>query len=135
MIFETDDVSVKNNEVLNCQTGIAIETWGWVCSSASYNQIANNMIDNSDWAISVAAYDWYGDTYADNNKIINNVITDTDAPEGFIGICVGIVDDDETYSSQADNNKLIHNDISGYMDEIVEEGTNTKIQSNIIPSL
>ena len=31
LIFEADGVSVKKNSISDAQTGIAIETWGWVC--------------------------------------------------------------------------------------------------------
>ena len=60
LIFEADNISVKQNEVLNTQTGIGIETWDWYCSTASENVVANNTINNSDWGITITAVSWDG---------------------------------------------------------------------------
>lgn len=133
LIFEANDVSVKLNEVLNCETGIGIETWGWYCPSASYNKIANNIIDESDWGISVTAYSWlYSsmDSFSNNNKVVNNTIT---ASDGEIGVYVGACYMESSYSPEADNNKVIRNTVCGFEDDIVEEGTTTKIHANITP--
>ena len=134
LIFETDGVSVKQNDVSNAQTGIGIETWGWYCPTASGNVIANNTINNSDWGISVTALSWDGysgmDSFANNNKIANNTVT---TEEGEIGIYIGAYDVSEDYTPEADNNKTIHNTINGFEEEIVDEGTATKVHANRFP--
>ena len=134
LIFEADGVSVKLNDISDAQTGIAIETWGWYCSSANNNKIVNNTIDTSAWGISVTALSWDGyssmDSFANNNKVVNNIIT---ASEGDIGVYVGAYDNSSSYNPEADNNKVIRNTISGFETEIVEEGTATKIHANRFP--
>ncbi|MFC2014604.1 hypothetical protein ACFLUP_01265 [Chloroflexota bacterium] len=135
LIFESDDVSVKLNNISNAQSGIAIETWGWFVSSASNNKIANNNINNSDWGVSVVALSWaYStmDSFANNNKIVNNVISSDSEDVGIEGIYIGAYSDPSDYSPVADNNKAIGNIISGFETDIVEEGTATKIHENRI---
>lgn len=131
LIFESDGVSVKRNTVSNCQTGIGVETWGWFCPTASGNVIANNIVENADWGISVAAYDWqYSsmDSAANNNKIVNNTVSGTDA-EGSVGIEVGAYDSGD-FESEAWNNKIINNEVSDFQTEIADSGTVTKIHAN-----
>ena len=135
LVFESDEVSVKLNEVSECQTGIAVETWGWFCSSANNNKIVNNNVEGAEWAISVTAISWDGystmDAFANNNKVVNNVITADDGDNGDTGIYVGVYDNSDSYNPEADNNKVIRNNVSGYENNIVEEGTATKIHANI----
>ena len=137
LIFESDKVSVIKNSISDAQTGIAIETWGWFCSSASKNVVVNNTINNSDWGISVTAISWDGysemDSVANNNKITNNVITSEDEEIGQIGVYVGAYDVSDDYDPEADNNKAINNKISGFEEDVLDEGTTTKIHANKVP--
>ena len=134
LIFESDEVSVKLNDVSACQSGIAVETWGWFVPSASYNKIVNNNIEGAEWGISITALSWVGystmDAFANNNKVVNNVIT---TESGDTGIYVGAYYNSGDYNPEADNNKVIRNNVSGYEYPIIEEGTATKIHANILP--
>lgn len=136
LIFESDKVSAIQNYISNAQTGIAIETWGWFCPSASKNIIVDNTIENSDWGISVTALSWkYSEMhcFANNNKITNNVVTADDEDIGIIGIYIGEVYVDGDYTPEADNNKTINNTISGFESDIVDEGFATKVHANRFP--
>jgi hypothetical protein len=73
------------------------------------------------------------DSYANNNKIINNVITAEDESIGNIGIYVGAYDNSDDYDPEADNNKTINNTISGFEEDIVDEGSATKVHANKFP--
>lgn len=134
LIFESDKVSVKLNDISNAQTGIAIEAWGWFCPSASKNVVANNTIANANWGISATALSWEGyskmDSFVNNNKITNNTIT---AEEGKIGIYVGAYDVHDDFNPEADNNKVINNAISGFASDIEDEGAATKVHANRFP--
>jgi hypothetical protein len=135
LVFEADEVIVQRNTVSNNQTGIAIETWYWYEPSASNNKVIGNTINDSEWGVSVAAYDWTysgGVPSADNNKVTNNVITSTD--DGYIGISIGAwdLDEDNTITPTAVNNKVIHNTIYGYTEKIIEHGTTaSKVHANV----
>jgi len=133
LIFEADDVTVQGNSVNTSQTGIAIEAWGWYFPSANKNKITRNIINDANWGISVAAYAWdytYSDVLANNNKVVNNTI---EAVNGDTGVYVGTwVDDGITFLATADNNKIIHNQISGYEDDIVNEGIASKVHANVV---
>ncbi|HEX6032475.1 MAG TPA: right-handed parallel beta-helix repeat-containing protein, partial [Tepidiformaceae bacterium] len=77
LIFQTDDVIVQGNAVVNSQVGIGIESWCWGgFASADGNQVTNNQIDGSDWGVTIIAYDFPGysqcDASANKNKVINN---------------------------------------------------------------
>lgn len=138
LIFEASGVSVKQNVVEDCQTGIGIETWGWYVSEASGNVIANNTVDESMWGITVAAYSWtYSsmDCFANNNKVVNNIVSTSVGDPEDTGIWVGTWwDEVVSFTPEADNNKIIHNEVDGFDNSIVAEGTATKVHSNIIPS-
>lgn len=131
LLFEADKVSVKLNEVINCQTAIGIETWGWFWPSASKNIVVNNVIDGAAWGISVAAYSWdYStmDCQANNNKVTNNKVKATD---GEIGISVGAYYISGDFTAQAHNNKVINNKIKGFEESTYFEGdTATKFHAN-----
>jgi hypothetical protein len=58
--LESDDVQVQGNTVSECGTGIAVEAWGWLESSGSYNKIVKNNIIDCAYGISIAAYDLGG---------------------------------------------------------------------------
>lgn len=128
LIFEANDVIVQGNSVKSSETGIAIEVWGRYFSSASRNKIVRNTIDGSEWGISVAADDKYDDVSANNNKVVNNIIK---TESGNIGIYVGVDDENSTlYSATAENNKIIHNQISGYDTFIDDTGIASKVHAN-----
>lgn len=137
LIFESDDVSIKQNEVYNAQTGIAIETWGWFCASASGNKVVNNFVQHSEYGITITALSWDAystmDSIANNNKVTNNVVSDTMSSDGIIGIYVGAYYDSGDYTPEADNNKVVNNDVSGFEEDVVDEGTATKIHANKFP--
>lgn len=138
LLFETNDVTVQGNTVINSQTSVAIEAWCWQYPSASGNKVVNNTIENSDYGVSVAAYDlsvWFGsaftncDAEANNNKITNNQIT---ATGGETGVFVGADALGGLFSPTAVNNKIIHNTISGFTMAIDDTGTSSKLHANVI---
>ena len=76
------------------------------------------------------------DSFANNNKVVNNVIMAESEDIGIIGIYIGaysIPVDFTDYVAEADNNKAIQNTISGFEEDIVEEGTATKVHANRTP--
>lgn len=133
LLFETDNVTVQGNDVVDNQTGIGIETWSWFVSSASGNKVIHNTITGSAYGAYVAAYNIpgasTGDPVADNNKITNNTIVSSD---GDTGVGVFVYNGSTTYTASADNNKLIHNRISGFDTPTYDEGTNTKLRASVI---
>jgi hypothetical protein len=134
LVFETDKVVVQNNSISNSQTGIAIEAWCWYFPSADKNVVVKNSIEGSEYGVSVTAYDlseWGYSTCnasANNNKVVNNLITATD---GDIGIFVGTGSIGSAYTPVADNNKVIRNTIDGYDTPIEEAGTASKVHANV----
>ncbi len=137
LVFEADEVMVQRNTVLNSQTAIAIEAWGWFLPTASYNRVVANTITNAEWGVSVAAYDLGGysssDASANNNKVVNNVIVGSNGNNGEVGVSIwaGTAWGGAGTTPSADNNKVIRNDISGFAINISDDGTATKRQANI----
>jgi len=132
LIFESNDVLIQDNIIRNSQSGIVVETWCWYEPSASYNRILVNTIEESLWGISVSAWNWmYSncDPSANNNKVVNNVLT---ASDGDTGISLGAYDYDGSYVPEAENNKIINNKISGFDYDISDYGTTTKIHANVV---
>lgn len=135
LIFEANDVLVQNNEINECEVGIAAQSWGWYFPSVDNNMIIQNNLTDCEWGISVSAYSWTGysgmDATANNNKVTNNVLS-TGSGIGMVGIEIYTYDIDPTYSATAYNNKIIYNTITGYLYSIEEDGTTkSKIQANV----
>lgn len=132
LIFESDDVTVQDNDALNNQTGIAVESWGWYAPSADKNRIIKNTVGEAMWGITVQSISWTGysksDSSADNNKVTNNSISSSG---GDIGVYVGVYDIDGTYNPSAENNKVVHNTISGFDTDIDDNGISSKVHANI----
>ena len=133
LVFESDRVLIQNNTVVDCAMGVALETWGWYFPSANYNTVISNTIEGAQYGVSVAAYDWsYSamDSFADNNKVVNNSIKCDN--NGDTGIFVGVANDPENdYEASAHNNKVIGNTIHGYETPLDEGGTATKVRANV----
>ena len=134
LILQASNISVKNNEVNNCQSGITVETQSYGgADTASYNVVANNSILNSFWGITVAAYalPWSeSDGFANNNKVINNIVS---SDGGDCGIYIGASYWGGSYTAEAVNNKAINNAISGFEYAIYDEGTATKLANAEAP--
>jgi hypothetical protein len=133
LIFESDDVSVQGNSVSGSQTGIAVEAWGWIQPSASENKIVRNNVAGSQGGISVAAYGtpWSSsDSFANNNKVVNNTVTAEEEDNGDIGI-IAETDAYGSFSGTAENNKIIHNQVSGYEEAIDDSGAASKVHANV----
>jgi len=138
LLFQVDDVNVKRNEVVDSQSGIAVEAWCWFGqASASGNKVMHNTVTGSDYGISVTAVDFSSytgcDPIVDNNKVVNNVV-EGKSPLGAEGIFVGVFEiGASAYTPSADNNKVINNDIRDFDDLIVDDGSATKIHANSMP--
>jgi len=132
LIFESDEVSVQGNSISESQSGITVEAWGWMETSASNNKIVNNNITGADWGVSVAAYAIPGssasDPVANNNKVINNSIS---ARSGDTGVYFGAYSYGGAFAPTADNNKVISNRIKGYTTPIADESTTGKVHANV----
>lgn len=135
LIFETDNVRVVDNVVSDNQSGIFVQAWGWYVSSADENEIINNDVYGSAYAISVGLYNWEGYTKSNvtvnNNKIVGNRIV-SEQGTGVVGIEVFAASVGESgFSASTKNTKVHGNRIAGFEDEIVLEGdTHTKEAGN-----
>jgi hypothetical protein len=116
LVFESDNVSVDGNTVMNNQTGVDAESWCYFgVGSASNNKFINNTITGSDYGAVVAAYSYNSDcdAVANNNKITNNIIEGTNNV-GSEGIFVGTAVVTVGYGPTTDNNKVVHNEVTGF---------------------
>ena len=137
LLFQASNVDVKENTIVESQTGIDAETWCWQGSGqASENRIMKNDVTGAEFGIIVAAYDVFGlavcDPTANNNKITNNRITDPES-DGDTGVFVGTFDDDalNAFTPAANNTKVVKNVISGYATPIDLDGdSSSKVQAN-----
>ncbi len=136
LIFEASGVTAQGNTINASQIGVGIETWCWLAPQANGNHVVGNTINGSDYGVSVAAYDFAGlstcDPVADNNKIVNNVLS-SPGLEGVEGIFVGAADvgGGAGHTPSAGNSKVINNKISGFTTAIVTSGdAETKVHAN-----
>jgi hypothetical protein len=126
LIFEASNVNVEKNTLSNNQTGIDAESWCYFgVPSANNNKFVNNEISGSDYGAIIAAYSYFSscDAQANNNKVTNNTFSGTNNP-GSEGVFVGAAVVTAGYTPTADNNKVIHNNISGF-----ETSTDTSLSS------
>lgn len=141
LIFESDGVMVRGNELAGNEASIAAESWGGFDApgenSASGNQIVGNTIDVAKGGadgISVLAFPVFGDAHVDNNRVINNTIRGDDIGEPYAGVFVGAFDLGEGVVT-AENNKVINNTISGFDQDVGLEGDDaTKVRANRSPA-
>lgn len=137
LLFETGHVTVQDNAVQDNQVGIDAEAWCWFEPSADNNRIDNNEVIGADYGVSVAAISFGGysqcDASADNNEVVNNVI-DSSSTGGTTGISLGTgVFSGGTDTPSADNNKLIHNAVNGFVEDIDASGdSSSKVHANVI---
>lgn len=137
LLFQASDSDVKNNTVVESQTGIDAESWCWQGSGqASENRIIKNEVIDAEFGIVIAAYDVFGlascDPTSNNNKVTKNTITDPQS-DGEIGVFVGTFDDNalNAFTPMADNNKVINNVIDGYAVDIELDGdSSSKTHAN-----
>lgn len=140
LIFKSDDVIVQGNTVEGCGTGIAVQAWGWVRATANNNKIDKNIVLDSQWGISIIAYDLGSgysqeDAFAVNNKVVNNTVKRVnETVDAFVGIelWAGSEWGGGGTTPTAENNKVIHNIIDGFDVAISEDGTvKPKIHANV----
>jgi hypothetical protein len=134
LLFETGNVSVDKNKVLNNQTGVAVESWCWFEPSASNNNITNNTVSGARWGVSVGAVGFTGysscDALADNNKVTNNLVSNIFGVEED-GISIWTDDNDPNYTPSAKNNKVTANTVEGFIRPISQSGdTKSKVHAN-----
>lgn len=135
LMFESSNVVVQKNAVMGSQTGISVETWCWYgVQDASNNKIINNEVTGADWGVSVAAYNYYSDcdASANNNKVDKNVIV---SEGGDTGVWMGAYDyqGNGNFTPEADNNKLIRNEIRGFSTVFdTAMSTTPKVHANVV---
>lgn len=137
LVFESDGVRIRGNEVSNCDVGIGVGSWGWLRRSADNTKIARNRVDGALIGLELEAIAWDGFSQTSpsvsNAKLVRNRVSGTmpSGASGDFGVLFETVDGDPDYDPVSDNNKLIANELSGF-DVRVETGsaTNTKEAAN-----
>ena len=136
LVFESDGVRVHRNALVNNDVAIAASAWGWFLDSADGNSIVKNAIDGALLGVHLRASAWGGFTAADpsvsNNRVVNNDLTDPDgSPAGEIGIAIDSndYDDSDEFVPTTANNKVIRNSVTGFTEQVSNDGTATKIHA------
>lgn len=128
LVFESDDVKIKDNILSGNEAGVGIESWAWSATpatSADNNRVVKNVISESEVGISVASIARAlsdDDPTANNNNIVNNTVVET---KGEHSIVIAAVDDHEEHDPSTENTKLIRNSLDKAIDD---EGSATKTQ-------
>jgi len=138
LVFETDGVTVRNNEVRENQCGIVLEAWGWFDDSADGNVVRANRVLESVWGITATAYTLgYGysnmdSSCSDNDMNGNRVLNDE--VEGQIGIYLGATyawgGESTGFEPTSTGNNVHGNRIVGFEDGVVDEGEGNNTQGN-----
>ncbi len=141
LVFESDNVIVRGNELHGNEAPVGIESWGGFvdpdATSANDNQVVGNNItvnEGGSDGVSVIAFAVYGDANADNNRVVNNTIVGDGIEAPYAGVFVGAFDSAESVSSSAENNKVIRNQVTGFNQPVGLAGDEqTKVQANTSP--
>lgn len=147
LIFESDNVAVQGNTVENNDVALAASSGGWFLKSADNHKFIKNEITNAILGVHLRATAFDGLTKQDpsvsNNKVTNNTIKDpnendstTNNPVGDTGVLLEgrdwDSDDDDgepDYDPVVKNNKIIRNTITGFPEQVSDEGTDTKVHA------
>lgn len=133
IVFESDDIQVKRNTVTNSDVGIAVGSWGWFRSTADNATVVQNDVNEANAGILLRAVTFEGfsgsDASVSNSKVVNNTVSDPDTEDQDAGIAIQTLDVDLDYDSAADNNKVIRNTVTGFGDQVIEGGSDTKLQA------
>lgn len=138
IVFESDGVEVQHNDVHNCDGGIQVGSWAWFPPSADDLKVQDNSVSEALAGITFAAFaiDPYSsaDPSVSNGKVVNNRLDGgtLGAHEDAVGILVGTFDFSDDFDPVAENNKIVRNQISGFETAIVEDGSDSKQQANVI---
>lgn len=139
LVFESDDVVVRQNTVENADVGLSIGSWGWFNDSTHNTKVMENTVSDSEYGVLLEAVaEPYGgaltsmDPAVDNTKVNRNDLTGGDPvgsdPEGELGIGIIVDDNGSTaFEPRARNNKVRKNSIENFATEFSDEGTATKI--------
>lgn len=145
LIFESDGVKIHRNTLMNNDVAAAVSAWGYFRGTASNCKLTGNKITDSLIGVNLRATAWDQDSppladftnqdpHVNNNKVVNNEIENREPdsdPVGAVGIAVESNEQNESdaYEPEVDNNKLIRNSITGYDEQVSNEGTDTKIRA------
>lgn len=143
LVFESDNVSVKNNTISNCDIGLSVGTWGWFRKTADENQFVKNEISNTLFGVALEAVaEPYGgaltqmDPTLQNTKVVNNRLQQGGIGSANPSVGVWVVTEDNIengYGPIAHNNKVIANQITGFDTSVDDGGAATKVQANDRP--
>lgn len=130
LVFESDGVKIRGNEVSNCDVGIGVGSWAWFRSSADNTKIVRNTVDGALMGLELEAIAWDRvsgtDPSVSNTKLTGNELSGVlpgGAPGDF-GVFFEVVDADPDFDPVADNNKVINNRITGF-DVPIDTGSST----------
>jgi len=113
--FGAGPVTIQNNTVEgNWYTGTDWTAAGVLICGADGNSLTRNEVDANEIGVDIAEDVNYGYGTSDNNKVVNNTISNSD-----VGVYIS-----------GDNNKVIRNIFEGNDANIDDEGTATKQQAN-----
>ncbi len=133
ILIESDGVHVRDNTVENSDVGIAVASWGSFRSSATNNKVMRNDVREANAGILLRAVSYQGfstvEAAVNNNKVVNNTITDPDPNDVDTGIAVQALETHPDIAATADNNKVIRNTVTGFADQVQDSGTETKLQA------
>lgn len=136
LVFESDDVQVRENEVFNCDVGIGGESWAWFNASVDNLKIVRNEVTDALAGVVLrsVAFDGFSttDPSASNGKVVRNELAG--GIIGEVGIAVAASDFDPDIDPIVDDNKVIDNRIDGFATEVDDTGSETKIHANTRPS-
>lgn len=136
LVFESDDIRVRDNEVSNCDVGIGVGSWAWFLPTADGTKIVGNRVEGALIGLELEVIAWDGFSSSDpsvsNSALIRNEVSGTlGGSPGEIGVFFETVDRDPEFVPVADNNKVIANTITGFDDRIVTgSATDTKEAAN-----
>lgn len=141
LVFESDGIKVRNNEVSNCDVGLSVGAWGLIAPSgneatADNTKIVGNQAEDAGLGVLLEAVGGVeADASVSNTKVVRNELTgglDTNTP-GKAAIVLSKISISPSFTQVLQNNKMINNQIRNFNREIVDEGGDTKAHANDRP--
>lgn len=134
LVFESDGVRIRGNEVSNCDVGIGVASWAWFLPSADDAKVVRNRVDGALMGLELETIAWDGfsgdDPSVSDTKLTNNRVSGTLASgdDGDFGVFFETVDAHPDFDPVADNNKVIANTVTGF-DVRIETGSATRTRT------
>lgn len=132
LVFETDGVSVRDNVVENCDAALSVGSWGLFSRSANNTKFIENDVTGAIAGVVVEAISAQFSSH--DAAVVNTKVANNDLAAGNLGDEAGVSVTTGNYAASYDpvvrNTKIIRNEITGFEEQVADDGSGTKLNAN-----